>query len=201
MDTRTMASVRKFEVPCFMLVINFILVTLLDIKSDKLWFCSYSVAVSPCEGHVLIHDSSSIVRLYKLDTWEFTSQWDLVPPQQWKWRKHPMVFRSSRAYVAGAEGQLSVIKARERLLSHEQIFNGGWLHMHFPTCSYSLFCTSCQRSNLRIGCKFRFLLGLSHSLYSNNIVQVSASSPSYLAMAVTDALSPAHCLIKVSSGE
>lgn len=99
------------------------------------YFGSYSVALSPCDGYVLVHDSSSCVELHKLDTWELTSRWDLVLPRQWKWRKQPIVFGLSCAYVAGMEGQLSCVKIGERLVSCAKFPNGSeWLNV----CYHSL---------------------------------------------------------------
>ena len=112
-----MNVIRTLKAPCFVFVINFLpqQVYLYSLN------CSYSAAVSPCDNYILMHDSSSRVVLYRLNTWEQVSQWDVVPPKQWKWKKHPVVFGLSCGYVAGVEGQLSIIKTGENIFSCEKL--------------------------------------------------------------------------------
>lgn len=104
-----------------------------------------------------------------------------------------MVFGSSFAYVAGLEGQLSIIRTGGGLLSSLQLSDQGRWSQVFPqSLSHWL-----QRSNFRIGCKF---CGPLHSFYANCVAQISGGPNSTLAIAAA-ALSPGSYSIKIVAGE
>jgi hypothetical protein len=99
-----------------------------------------------------MHDSSSRVALYRLKTWEQVSQWDVVPPKQWKWKKHPVVFGLSCGYVAGVEGQLSVIKTGENTISCEKLPSQSEL-----SCFFFFVLSSLHMDICTVGGKVEFL--------------------------------------------